>query len=394
MLEWWLGVALLAALASLFLLAPGLFSRRQGQPGLKQDNLAWFRLRRAELQREQADPALLEDLGLRLLDDEVDLLPDTAAAGGRRRLVWLLPLLAIMAALLYWQLGALPDVRLQRDLETLQPGAEELPQVMAAVAERAARRPDNLHYQALLGRFFLDSGEYRKAREIYLQLVQQFPTDAALLALAARASFQANGGVLDAAAQMLAERALSQQPQQRDALLLLAMASHQNGQYSAASVYWQRLLAMEQPGSAEAEMLTGLLQRSRDAAAQLEATTVAAEDRGVTVQVQLPAGAQIEAGDTLFVFARDADSLSPMPVAAKRFANFELPLQVRLDDSASMTGQSLSTLTRVLVIARISRNGQPGEEHANWQGQVGPLRPESEGSARQLVLRRQKNPDK
>ena len=398
MLEWWLGSGALALLASLFLFAPQLFLRSARRPSLKQDQLDWFRLRQGELEREQAAPALLDDLGLRLLDDEVDRLQDPVEVDGGRSLGWALLPLAALAALVYLQLGGLQDVYLSRAMQFIEQDADsaEVQQLMEAVAARARQRPENLHYQALLGRYYMSRGEYVRARQVYLALVEKTPDDAALLALAAQAGYLANERVLDDAAQMLAERALSNNPHEQSALGMLGMAAFERGQYEAAVGYWQRMLAVQEPGSADAELLAGLIARVQGSRAAGTSPVAAAEARGkgVTVRVQLPAGAQLEANDVLFVFARDPSSPSPMPVAAKRFAAAQLPLEVHLDDAASMAGQQVSTLPQVLVIARISRNGQPGEENASWQGQIGPLAPQPTGVPHTLLLSPQKKPAK
>ena len=395
MVEWWLGSGALALLASLFLFAPRLFLRAARRPSLKQDQLDWFRLRQEELEREQAAPALLDDLGLRLLDDEVDRLQDPVETGGGPSLGWVLLPLAALAALVYLQLGGLQDVYLSRAMQSLEQDADaaQVQQLMEAVAARALQRPKNLHYQALLGRYYMSRGEYVRARQVYLALVEKTPDDAALLALAAQAGYLANERVLDDAAQMLAERALSHNPHEQSALGMLGMAAFERGQYEAAAGYWQRMLAVQEPGSADAELLAGLIARVQGSAAAEKSPAAAAQARGkgVTVRVQLPAGAQLEANDVLFVFARDPSSPSPMPVAAKRFAATQLPLEVRLDDAASMAGQQVSTLPQVLVIARISRNGQPGEENASWQGQIGPLALQPEGVPHRLLLSRNRS---
>ncbi|MCY4428728.1 MAG: cytochrome C biogenesis protein [Halieaceae bacterium] len=397
MLEWWLGSGALALLASLFLFAPRLFLRSARRPSLKQDQLEWFRLRQGELEREQAAPALLDDLGLRLLDDEVDRLQDPVETGSGRSLGWVLLPLSALAALVYLQLGGLQDVYLSRAMQSIEQDADtsEVQQLMEAVAARARQRPENLHYQALLGRYYMSRGEYVRARQVYLSLVEKTPDDAALLALAAQAGYLANERVLDDATQILAERALSYNPHEQSALGMLGMAAFERGQYEAAVGYWQRMLAVQEPGSADAELLAGLIATVQSSRA-VEKPPVAAEahSKGVTVRVQLPAGAQLEVNDVLFVFARDPSSPSPMPVAAKRFAAAQLPLEVRLDDAASMAGQQISTLPQVLVIARISRNGQPGEENASWQGQIGPLAPKPTGYPHTLLLSPQKKPAK
>ena len=398
MLEWWLGSGALALLASLFLLAPRLFLRAARRPSLKQDQLDWFRLRQEELEREQAAPALLDDLGLRLLDDEVDRLQDPVETGGGPSLRWVLLPLAALAALVYIQLGGLQDVYLSRAMQSLEQDADasRVQQLMEAVAARALQRPKNSHYQALLGRYYMSQGEYVRARQVYLALVEKTPDDAALLALAAQAGYLANERVLDDATQILAERALSHNPHEQSALGMLGMAAFERGQYEAAVGYWQRMLAVQEPGSADADLLAGLIARVQSSPAAEKSPAVAAQARGkgVTVRVQLPAGAQLETNDVLFVFARDPSSPSPMPVAAKRFAATQLPLEVRLDDAASMAGQQVSTLPQVLVIARISRNGQPGEENASWQGQIGPLAPQPAGVPHPLLLSPQKKPAK
>ena len=390
MIEWWLGSGALALLASLFLFAPRLFLRAARRPSLKQDQLDWFRLRQEELEREQAAPALLDDLGLRLLDDDVDRLQDPVETGGGPSLGWVLLPLAALTALVYFQLGGLQDVNLSRAMQSLEQDADaaQVQQFMEAVEARALQRPKNLHYQALLGRYYMSRGEYFRARQVYLALVEKTPDDPALLALAAQAGYLANERVLDDATQMLAERALSHNPHEQSALGMLGMAAFERGQHEAAVGYWRRMLAVQEPGSADAELLAGLIATVQGFPAAEQSPSVAAEPqgKGVTVRVQLPAGAQLEADDVLFVFARDPNSPSPMPVAAKRFAATQLPLEVRLDDAASMAGQLVSTLPQVLVIARISRNGLPGEENASWQGQIGPLAPRPAGDSHPLLL--------
>ena len=80
-----------------------------------------------------------------------------------------------------------------------------------------------------------------------------------------------------------------------------------------------------------------------------------------------------------------------MPVAVKRLRGADLPTRVVLDDSATMAGQKISTLGEVLIVARVSPRGQPGEEFASHQGELGPLAPAAGGAEQLLVLEPRNN---
>jgi cytochrome c-type biogenesis protein CcmH len=397
----------LVLLSGLFYLFPRM--RRGGaDEDLAQANLASFRLREAELTAEGGD-ALQDDARLRLLEDEQQgQLSGTGAGSQQLFPLWvLLPLVALVSAGLYYKLGAASDVIIVRQLQNLNDDTS--PDVMRRLIQdievRSAQRPDNLHYVALLGRYYMSEQDYARAADTYGALAQDAPQDAQALAYAAQAAYLASGRTLSDTARMRAEQALAVDPHQRTALGLLGMASFEQQQYRAAIEYWQRLLVMEQPDSESAKMITSVIESAQqklgetgvpeqvsstvavspDALAETDVSTPGSS--GVTVRVSLPEDGAVSANDTVFILARNAESDSRMPIAVQRLQGSQLPITLRLDDGNSMAGQKLSETESVVVVVQVSPSGRPGEANASWLGQAGPLAPSVGSEPLDIVLR-------
>jgi cytochrome c-type biogenesis protein CcmH len=421
--ELYLGAALLLVLAAVFFLFPGWFMRRSHRQNLRESNLDWYHLREDELASTGGDPDLLEETRLRLLEDGVDQITETAdVRDSGRYWLWFLPVI-LVSVLMYQQLGGARDVDLTKDLDHLaRAGTDaDYEALMQKVERRAAQRPDNMHYQAMLGRYYMNKADYARASQLYQGLVDRAPGDATALAMAAQASYLAGGRKLEPETQVLAEKALAVDPHQPTALGLLGMASYERGQYRAAIGYWRRLIAMQDPNSENTRMIEGVIARAQAAlgeapegsepamqgsdphgagaavarqgsAAMPSGSTdsTAATGLGVTVTLQLTGDATYAPTDSVFVFARNPESQSRMPVAVQRLKVADLPVTLRLDDAASMAGQKISALSQVLVVARVSPSGQPGEQYATWQGSLGPLPPEASNEPRLIELRPKK----
>ncbi|QIB64403.1 c-type cytochrome biogenesis protein CcmI [Kineobactrum salinum] len=392
MTTFWLACAGLVLFSGLFYLFPGSALRRPLDDRARA-NLEWYRLRRREL-AEDDDTGLETDAQLRLLeDDQRQLEAAPSHAASTRFPVWLLlPVMAVAAGGLYYQLGAAPDVRIAERLQALDDSTDDTTMLalMDAISARAAQRPDNLHYLALLGRFHMGQGDYDQAAETYRLLAAQAPEDAQALAYAAQANYLAAGRELDPESQALAEQSLSINPHQRTALGLLGMAAFERGQYRAAIGYWERLLAMEDGDSEGARMIAGVIDQARERLGEPVATaqhdSSAELPLGLSLRVLAPEGASLNPADTVFVLARSAASDSRMPIAVQRLRADQLPATLRLDDSNSMAGQKLSEADEVVVVVQVSPDGSPGEANASWLGRAGPLRPSADGEPLEITL--------
>ncbi|MCP4841681.1 MAG: tetratricopeptide repeat protein, partial [Halieaceae bacterium] len=255
----------LVVFSGLFFLFP---RRRSGSTEAELDaaNLAWYRQRKQELE-SQGESVLLEDARLRLFEDERRHDEGRPELGATTRFsAWLLlPLVGLGAGLLYYELGAAVDVELAQRLQGLGESSSpsEMRQLISDVEQRSIKRPDNLHYLALLGRYYIGQQEYDLARENYRQMLREVPEDAQILAYSAQAEFFAAGRTLTDEARLRAEQALAVDPQQRTALGMLGMAFYEQGDFRAAIGYWERLLAMETPGSENANMIRSVLDSAR-----------------------------------------------------------------------------------------------------------------------------------
>lgn len=358
-------------------------------------NLDWYRLRQTELPPEELE-ALKGDMALRLLEDDRSepVAPPSSDHESSFPRWLLLPIITVAAASLYYYLGAAPDVLIKKQIHAISENSEpeQLEALFKAIESRSQQRPDNLHYVALLGRYYMDQQDYKRAAQVYGELAEDSPEDSQALAYAAQAEYLAEGRNLTPRAQLFAEQALAIDPGQRTALGLLGMVLFEQEQYRAAIEYWQRLVATESPGSANAKMIEGVIAQAREKLAasgqpvpgpqQANALTTL----GVTVNVSFPEGAQVNPQDTVFVLARAADAKSRMPVAVVRLLASQLPIDVRLDDSKSMAGQKLSELDSIAVVVQVSPEGRPGEESATWLGSAGPLSPSLESQPVEVKL--------
>lgn len=325
----------------------------------------WVRLRREELAGSEGQ--LLDEVELRALED---LSPGvtTAAANISARswpIWWTLPVLVLIAVLLYRLLGSYPDLLITQDLAELDPSVEaEVVQLIERIEARTEARPSNLDYLSLLGQYHSASGEHGEALRVYEQMLELLPDNPEALGRAAQAQFLAGGGSLDPVAKARAEAALAIDPNQRAALATLGMGLFEAGEYAAAIGYWQRMLALESPGSPGHQMLQQVI---AEAAQRTGTDTVlAAATVGIEVVITAPDSAAIEDGTTIFVLARPTASQSRMPTAVVRERAGTWPLRVRLSDDNSMAGQQLSALDSVQIEVQVSPAGQPGVDNASW----------------------------
>lgn len=373
MTGFFLGAGILCIVAAAFLL-----SRRNTTPraaDASDPNLGWYAQREAELQGE--DQKLLDDARLRLLEDAATTEGQAPAPDrGDRRLGLALLLAVVLAAgLVYQQTGSLEDVLIYEALSELTPEDSDATReaLLSRIAARSRAREDNLQYLGLLGQLYMAGEDYAPAREAFGLLAEKAPEDPQALAMAAQARFLAADRQLDTQAQLLAERALAVDPEQRTALGLLGMASFEEGAYGAAINYWSRLQAQEAAASPGYEMLAQAIAVARERggiAPEEPGASQGADDDGpgISVALDLPGEQALDPQAIVFVFARPAGAQGGMPIAVRRFQAGQLPTRLRLSDGDSMAGQLLSEAGEVVVSAQISLNGQPGAANAAFTG--------------------------
>ena len=387
-------MSLLTVLAIGLLLVPRWQQRRwQGE-----SNLDWLALRQGELSDVVGEDrqALSRDAELRILDESSgaeseQVLPNGGTfAGGRRGVLLLIAVVVIAPILLYFNLGAIEDVRIADALEGMQDASPaEVQRLLSDIEERSAAKPGNVEYLSLLGEYYTAQNAHVRALEIYEQLLLEFPESAELLARAAQAEYLKGERQLTERARRRAEAALAINPEQRSALGTLGMAAFEAGQYARALQYWEQLLAFEAPGTPGYQMLTTIIAEARTRGGLADAPAVLAIEAepslsvGVTVTVAMPEG--VTAQGTVFVIARPSGGAQRMPTAAVRRSASELPFSVRLDDTSSMAGQKISALSLIDVEVQLSETGQPGRANASWLANAANIEP-TEDAKIQLVL--------
>ena len=394
MTAFYAAMSLLTVLAIGLLLVPRWQQRRwQGE-----SNLDWLALRQGELSDVVGEDrqALSRDAELRILDESSgaeseQVLPNGGTfAGGRRGVLLLIAVVVIAPILLYFNLGAIEDVRIAEALEGMQDASPaEVQRLLSDIEERSAAKPGNVEYLSLLGEYYTAQNAHVRALEIYEQLLLEFPESAELLARAAQAEYLKGERQLTDRARRRAEAALAINPEQRSALGTLGMAAFEAGQYARALQYWEQLLAFEAPGTPGYQMLTTIIAEARTRGGLADAPAVLAIEAepslsvGVTVTVAMPEG--VTAQGTVFVIARPSGGAQRMPTAAVRRSASELPFSVRLDDTSSMAGQKISALSLIDVEVQLSETGQPGRANASWLANAANIEP-TEDAKIQLVL--------
>jgi cytochrome c-type biogenesis protein CcmH len=434
----WILAGGLALLAIAFVVAP-LLKRSLPAADVDQDqiNLDLFKQQLAELDNDLAAGKLEQhqydaarrDLERELLYDVSDkaATPKTPRAGGR----WAAPVLAIAVPAI--AVGLYQVIGYQEIITKTQPaaattvsdahagGADGMPPLDVLVerlAKRMEQNPDDVEGWIMLGRTYFTLGQPESALAAIERAYALAPENTEVMLHLAEATAAAQDSSLEGRPAELVARVLKQEPENASARWLSGMIAFQRGQYNAAVVNWQKVLAQLDPAGDQAGDVRRLIEQARqrsgappqpadetrrvaasDGSGEATAADTASStppDAGPTTQRSAPDGpagpaaaassgvevsvsidpavaGQVAPDDTLFVYAKAAAG-PPMPLAVHRGTVADLPLTVRLDDSMAMMPQMrLSAFPEVIVGARVSESGQAMPQSGDVEGETGPV---------------------
>ena len=295
--SFWIAVAIMALLAALLIVWP-LLRRAPVEDDAQRharraENVRAYRERKAELDTARAEGGLAEEayasamleLDRRLLGDaaEVESDPHGSRSGGVLLLATAI-VLPLLALLLYFEVGAYPEVELAAKLEGLaapMTPAERVDYLAALrpmLEKQAMKRDPEGNYRFLLARIDSSEGDHAAAARLYIDLAAQYPDDAELAAQAAQSLYLAAGGQVTAAVQEFADRVLAIDPQHAGIHGMLGMAGFQRGDYAAAIRHWQVLLEELPAESAETTLIRDGIAAARARLADAEAAQAPTED--------------------------------------------------------------------------------------------------------------------
>jgi cytochrome c-type biogenesis protein CcmH len=324
----------------------------------------------------------------------------TAAAASSPALRWQAAVVSVAlvagAAGLYGSLGT-PKALVAADAAPASaPGqgldphtSTEAEAMVAKLAERMAREPQDPNGWALLARSYSAMGRFVAASGAYARLVALIPDDAQILADYADVLAMTQNQKLDGEPERLLARALAADPKNVKALILSGDAAFSRQDHATAALRWQAALANAAPGSEFAQMARDNLAHL-GAPSEGPASATAAPGAGPASAMSAPGAvpsdvtppghpaaananasaavsgrleldpslrAQVSDSDTVFIVAKAADG-PRFPLAVLRKQVRDLPMQFTLDDSMGMMPDvKLSQFDKLIITARISKSG-------------------------------------
>ena len=245
-----------------------------------------------------------------------------------------------------------------------EPPPANSPETMVAqLARRLERNPQNFDGWLMLGRSYLALQEYPLAYRAY-ERADHLSGGKSVEALVgeAQALAMSDPAELDGRAARLIERALLVAPDSTRALFFGAAVAARRGDLPLARQRFTKVLASNPPDAVRTfleQQITAIDRQLGAAPAANAASPTPAPAASVRVRIMLAPGLQQSAGAfPLFVFVRDPAHPGP-PLAVRRLAS-EFPQTVELTPKDSMiAGRSFGPGDNVTVGARIARSGTP-----------------------------------
>lgn len=402
MTAFWIAAGLLTALVLALISRPLLRQRQVSHASRKALNTAIYRDQMAELERDLASGALSatdhatarDELERRILEDLADdgaeavaeqrRLPRTAIALGLA-----LPAAAVLLYLVLGTPAALNPAALQAD-NGAAPTQAEVEKMVASLAAKLEKEPDNPKGWVMLGRSYKVMGRLDEAAHAFEKAGPVMETEPELMLEMAELSAAQNEGKVEGKGLELLKRVLADQPDNPQALVLAGTDAYFRKNYADAARYWEKVLAQVPPDSEDARNLTAGIEKVRQLmgdgsgakpAPRETAQKAAAGATSVSGRVSLAPALKDKAGpdDTLFIFARHANG-PRMPLAVLRLKAAELPKEFTLDDSMAMSPEmKLSSAAELRIEARISRSGDAIPKSGDLAGEITPVKPGAKG---------------
>ncbi|WBA08045.1 c-type cytochrome biogenesis protein CcmI [Salinivibrio kushneri] len=364
-------------------------------------NKAFYYDRVEEIQAESAEGLidnekdLTRDLQQSLLDD----IPEKEKAKQARHLrltpmQWVpgLIVLAVVSFGLYgiegsanqvaqWQQTAqqLPSLS-KRLLNNEQPlTQQEMQDLTLALRTRLQHEPSDSTGWLLLGRIGLANRDGETAKGAMEKAYALAPSQPDIQVGLAQALLFAGDEADSARAQNLLKSVVKDNPFNLQAMSLLAYQAFEQERYQDAIATWKAMKTLIGSDDPRNQTLDQSIARAKLA---LNSADGAKVDITVTLgsQVQLP-------NEGVVIISAHASADSSMPIAAKRLPLSKFPLSVDLADTDSLNpNQALSSQDKVVIKARIDRDGNVATKEGDWVGQSAVV---SLGSHTELVIDKQ-----
>ena len=203
-------------------------------------------LARGSLSRDRYDEAKNE-LERRMLDEAKSepSVPRSALVGGRRTAIAIGVAIPVIAGLLYWSLGA-PDAFspvATKPAEQHQLSDEQVGEMVAKLAQRLEKEPDNVEGWVILARTYYTQRKFNEAAAAYERLTKLLPDEPDLYADYADALAMSQGRRIAGKPMELVNKALALDPNQWKALAMAGTEAFDRKDYKTAVAYWERLKA-------------------------------------------------------------------------------------------------------------------------------------------------------
>jgi cytochrome c-type biogenesis protein CcmH len=396
----WIAVVVCLVIALAFVLPPLLRTRgAAGQAARRDINIAVYRDQLREIEADRASGMLSEaqfqvarqELETRLADDALspDDAPEPGHAGGRRLGYGLAAVLPVAALGLYFWLGQ--PASLVEMMAAAPAQAEPAPNAMMGehdieklaqqVEAKLKDNPQDGKGWATLARTYATMGRWPEAWKAYQFAIDLLPEDASLLSGQAEALAIISGRVLQGKPMELVNRALELDPNDTKGLELAGFNAFQERDFAKAVFYLQNLYRQLPPEAPYARNILAAIeeagrQSQPGAPATPPAQTAAAPANGLirgSLEIAPALKSRLADGDMIFLFARSLEG-GP-PVAAVRGSAAGLPMDFELSDRLAMNpGNLLSQQKEVVLVARISKSGNPMAQSGDLEGSVSGVR--------------------
>lgn len=262
----------------------------------------------------------------------------------------------------------------------LQADGQTAAGMVASLARRLEREPEDLDGWLTLGRSYAALGQYPLAIRAFQRadrLAQN--TNAEALTGLAEALTLENDAELDGRAGRLFEQALELDPDSGKALFFGAAGAQRRGEWALARERFAKLLTLDPPANVRPILEQQLAALDRQIAAgdvalpaQSESASandnVAAQIR-IRVDMDRALAAQVSPSAPLFVLVRAVGAAGP-PLAARRLTS-QFPQEIVLTSADAMiAGRSFAADEQVEVVARVALSGDPVAKSGDPYGQT------------------------